>query len=215
MSIVTFAHPKGGVGKSTNCFNYCIYRQSVKDDFIIIDLDGQHTMSVLNNIRIQQGLPSLNIKQFDKTDDLINFLNNNLDKNIVIDSGGFDSAYNRIAVAYSDLVIVPTSESPVEQMRIFDFSNILKDIMKEIKRDINSYILLNRVNANYSDKTLTNIKESFDYEPYKFFDTVIRDRIDFKFSLSAGQSVIETKKDEKAIKEITSLNEEIQSILKK
>lgn len=214
MSIVTFAHPKGGVGKSTNCFNYSIYKQSLNDNFTIIDLDGQHTMSVLNNIRIQNGLKSLNIKQFDKTEDLIIFLNNNLEQDIVIDSGGFDSAYNRIAVAYSDLVVVPTSESPVEQMRIFDFSNILKDIMKEIKRDINCYILLNRVNANYSDKTLSNIKESFNFEPYKFFDTVIRDRIDFKFGLSSGQGVMETMKDEKAFKEILSLSEEIKSILK-
>lgn len=213
MSILTFAHPKGGVGKSTNCFNYCIYKQSENQDFIVADLDGQHTMSVLNGIRVQQGLPSLNIKQFDNTEDLIKFFNENMNKDIVVDSGGFDSAYNRIAVAFSDLVIVPTSESPVEQMRIFDFSNILKDIMKEVKRDINSYILLNRVNHAYSDKTLSGIKASFSYEPYKFLDTVIRDRVEFKFSLATGRNVVESNNDTKASQEIVSLYEEIRSIL--
>lgn len=213
MSIETFAHPKGGVGKSTSCYNYCIAKQSENEDFIVLDLDGQHTVSMLNNIRVQNGLPSLNIKIFDNTTALIDFLNNNQDKNIVIDTGGFDSAYNRIAVAYSDLVIVPTSESPVEQMRIFDFSNILKDIMKEVQRDINTYILLNRVNHAYSDKTLTSIKASFDYEPYKFLNTVIRDRVDYKFSFTSGESVIETKKDIKAVQEIISLYEEIKGLL--
>lgn len=211
--IVLFAHPKGGVGKSTNCFNFCVHKQSENEDFIIADLDGQHTMSVLNSIRVQQGLPSLNIKKFEKTEDLISFLNSNTDKDIVIDSGGFDSAYNRIAVAFSDLVIVPTSESPVEQMRIFDFSNILKDIMKEVKRDINCYILLNRVYHAYSDKTLSSIKASFNYEPYKFLDTVIRDRVEFKFSLASGRNVIETGNDTKASQEIVSLYEEIKNIL--
>ena len=213
MSILTFAHPKGGVGKSTNCFNYCIYKQSENQDFIVADLDGQHTMSVLNGIRVQQALPSLNIKQFDNTEDLIKFFNENMNKDIVVDSGGFDSAYNRIAVAFSDLVIVPTSESPVEQMRIFDFSNILKDIMKEVKRDINSYILLNRVNHGYSDKTLSGIKASFSYEPYKFLDTVIRERVEFKFSLATGRNVVESNNDTKASQEIVSLYEEIRSIL--
>lgn len=213
MSIVVFAHPKGGVGKSTNCYNYCIYKQSENDDFIVADLDGQHTMSVLNNIRVQNGLKSLTIKTFDNTNALIQFLENNQGKDIVIDSGGFDSGFNRIAVAYSDLIVVPTSESPVEQMRIYDFSNILKDIAKEIKRDLNSYVLLNRVNANYSDRTLSGIKDSFRYEPYKFFDTVIRDRVDYKFSLATGKSVIESGNDLKAIQEITSLYEEIKDLI--
>ena len=92
-------------------------------------------------------------------------------------------------------------------------NNGLKDIAKEIKRDLNSYVLLNRVNANYSDRTLSGIKDSFRYEPYKFFDTVIRDRVDYKFSLATGKSVIESGNDLKAIQEITSLYEEIKDLI--
>ena len=223
--IVVYAHPKGGVGKSTVCFNYCIQKlyENKDKDFIVIDLDGQHTMEMLNKIRVQNGLTGLNIKTFgnngdisnkkDKVEDLIKFLVDNQDKDIVIDTGGYDSEFNRIAVAYSDVIIIPTSDSPVEQGRIYNYSFILKDIENSLNSKLNCYILLNRVNHKYSNKTIATIKNSFNYEPYKFLDTAIRDRVDYKFSVANGSNVIESNNDIKAMQEIVSLYEEIQNIL--
>lgn len=211
--IITFSHPKGGVGKTSLCFNFAVWLQSKNKQFKVIDLDGQHSISATNAIRGASNLEMLDILTFDKAELLAKYLEENKGL-IVIDTGGFDSSFNRVAIAYSDLVITPTSDAPIEQVRLATFNNILKNISNKVSKNIPAKIVLNRIHYNYTSNSIKQIKENLEFSQFSFFDTSIRDRIRIKFSLAQGKNVIEDKQDERAMTEIKSLCKEIKKTVK-
>lgn len=216
--IVTFSHPKGGVGKSTLCLNYLSYLRNNNRDFMVVDLDGQHSISNVNKLRQLNQLPEFDIKTFTNIDSMIQFLQDN-DGDIVVDSGGFDSKHNRIVLAMSDVIITPLSDSPFEIMRLVGFDNILSEIEKSsnnaIKIKVN--LVLNRINVNV--KNFDNIVAHFSDSPhYSFMKSIVRDRSIIKFSPANGKSVFELKcktaSDTQACLEMQEFCNEIE-ILKK
>lgn len=217
--VITFAHPKGGVGKSMLAFNYSAYLLKKRKKFCIIDLDGQHSITNFNNIRKEYNLPSFDIKHFNESSSLIDFIQNNNYDFIVIDTGGFDSSLNRVVLALSDVIITPVSDSPVETLRLFDFNNnILSDIAREMKIDeLKAHIVLNRIHS--SVKNIEAIKEPYkECKNFTFLQSVIRDRARYKFSISGGNSIFEESKsdiDERAIEEIKNLFKEIDNLITK
>jgi chromosome partitioning protein len=213
--IRVFAHQKGGVGKSTLLFNYCIYEQNKGRETIVIDLDGQHSVTSVNELRKLSGLEPLTIITFSNERELISYLNDNQDKSIVIDTGGFDSAYNRIAIAFSDLVIVPISDSPFEQIRAMrDLTKILDEIGNEVNRKINTYVILNRIHHGNSEKGINTIKSSLNATQWNFFNSSISDNSDIKFSPGQGKSLLEYSKKDTPRKEMKSFFKELNQITK-
>ena len=95
MPIITVSHQKGGVGKSTLAYNIAV-ELSKKYPVEVVDLDVQETVSSYNRIRKLMGQEGLNVKIFTSDDDLLYYYNNVDEKTIVVvDSGGFDSAFTR------------------------------------------------------------------------------------------------------------------------
>ncbi|QKF65537.1 partitioning protein, ParA family (plasmid) [Campylobacter corcagiensis] len=215
--IVVFSHPKGGVGKSMLAFNYAVFLRKKGIEVAIIDLDGQHSISNFNKIRIAFNVtPTLNIKTYDNTNELVSFLNQVSSSDmVIIDTGGFDSSNNRIALAFADKIITPVSDSPVEIMRLLNFSNILDEIEVNLNHKLKTYVVLNRIHPSL--KNIDYVKEPFKDKPvYNFLNSVVRDRVRFKFSVSNGNSVFdepENIRDEKAIFELNSLYNEIENII--
>lgn len=213
--IIAFLHPKGGVGKSLLSFNFAIFKMLKNKEVDFIDLDGQHSIQSFNQIRLQdENLKPLNIKTFETSDDLIAFLQNVTNENIIIDTGGFDSAFNRVVLAFADVVITPTSDSPIELKRLSDFTQIVNGVSRKINRDIKVKVLLNRIHP--SVKSLDNIKELFANNPnFSFLDNIVRDRVRIKNSISSGRSVFEETgalMDVRAIDELTNVFNEIENI---
>lgn len=218
MPIIDFSHPKGGVGKTTLCFNYLIYLQQKKKDFVCIDLDGQNSISNLLRLRELNKLKGFAIKSFNDEHKLVDYINT-LDDNkiIVIDSGGFDSALNRIVLSISDLIITPFSDSPLEILRLIDFDkNILSDIENKTKEKLKIHLAINRIGT--SIKQLDYIYEQINScKHYEIFKSVIRDRVIYKNSLIEGKGVLEIKSkntsDIKAQEELKKLFKEIDNII--
>lgn len=214
--IITFSHPKGGVGKSLLAFNYAIYSMTKGDNVLVIDLDGQHSITNFNKIRsVKTDLKTLEIITFDDVNKLVSFLKQNSHYKIIIDTGGFDSSFNRIALALADNIITPVSDSPVDLMRLYDFDRILNEIAKKANMDkLKTHIVLNRIHSSL--KNFDFIKEPLkDKENFIFLDSIIRDRARIKFSVSNGISVFEelkSSRDEKAIEELKSLYQEIDNL---
>lgn len=117
---------------------------------------------------------------------------------VVIDSGGFDSLFNRLVLSISDLIITPLADSPLELLRLIDFDkNILSDIEKESKTKIKLHILLNKINS--STKQIGHIKEQLNSCKHcDFLESIIRDRVIYKNSLIEGKGVLELKLEKKA-----------------
>lgn len=195
--VITFSHPKGGVGKSTLCLNYLVYLQDKGVDFTCIDLDGQNSLSNANKLRAMHDVKTFDIQTFASTDALIKFIDSHASENLIIDSGGFDSAFNRIAVSMSDRVITPLSDSPFEVMRLMSFDEILTDIEKELRKSkadfaIKTHLVLNRLNP--STKLIDSILDPFrESKHYAFMDSIVRDRTLIKYSPTTGKGVLESK----------------------
>jgi chromosome partitioning protein len=206
--IITIAHQKGGVGKSTIAANlavnlYKLYGKDLK----VIDLDTQLSLSYFNSIRKQNGLESLPIIKIQKESELEKILED--DKGItLIDAGGFDAKINRLSMLYADIIITPVSDSPFELGGLLKFQEILKELRKA-RVNLKATVILNKVHPFAS----ASLEEIFDFarenDEFDIFDTIIRDRGDFKKSIEAGMSVDEFSKESKASEEINKLIGEI------
>ena len=210
--IITIAHQKGGVGKSTIALNLAV-ELSKKYNLKIIDLDYQQSLTIFNSTIRDEQLKSLNVIQVKTQKKLIKILKNP-DDLILIDSGGFDSDLNRISILGADLVITPVSNNLIEIYGLEAFKRILKEL-KSIDSRIKTHILLNKIEP----KATKSIKELKDYiknnsEYFNLLDSILRRRADFSKSFELGKSVVEIDKNSKASKELKDLINNIEIILK-
>ena len=200
--IISIAHSKGGCGKSLLTLNLApLFR-----NLILIDLDTQNSISQINQFREKK----FKISQAKKQEDLFNILDENEDKNIIIDCGGIDSDINRLAVVNSDILIVPVKDNSFE---ILAFKRYIKVLEKLIKKnpDLKVLALLNNVHAQSKD--FERLKRLVDkYSFIKLVKTIIRTRADYANYLEAGTTVFEKNKTKKASIEIKNLYKEIKNL---
>lgn len=197
---IVLGHSKGGVGKSTICWNLAFAVKPARAR--IIDLDFQQTLYIVNEIRKQKMNDSLNILQPTTAEELISTLDDGYSGYTFIDLGGFDNDINRIALAKADEVIIPISDSITEQIGFKTFEAIIDELnLKNIS------IVLNNIHPQ--KKKFDEIKETIStLENANLLDTIIRTRIDYKKSMSIGSSVL-MGENEKAKQEIKDLFFEI------
>lgn len=212
--LLAVKHQKGGVGKSTICFNLASILQQLNGITLeVVDLDVQQTITLNNYTRKENGLPTFNVKTFNNLEDFKKYVSTDNDSKIIlVDTGGFDSSLNRAVALYADLVITPVSDSFVELQGLKTYEKVLQELSAAIGEPVVAHVLLNNVDPrrkNFSElKDFINKSENF-----KTFETVINRRIDFRDSIATGQSVIEFNENGKAAGEIKSLTEEVKTLL--
>lgn len=198
---ITIGHSKGGVGKSTVSFNLAHALKKTTDEKVtIIDLDFQQTLFFISQLNPNGGIEVL---QPQSASELIELLEE-LHGYIIIDLGGFDSDINRIAIKYSDKLIVPIAMSITDVLGFQTFKAILDEI--NTKASIN--ILLNNIHPLTKDLEEIRGFVKGQLQDFKVLDTVIRTRAIYKTSLAVGKSVLDFA-DTKAIAEIIGLKDEL------
>ncbi len=213
--IFVFAHPKGGVGKSTLAFNFFAWlKYEKKVNAVLVDIDGQNSISKINEIRQDNEKDVFDIKIANNYSHqgIIDLCNQLISENkiIVVDTGGFDSTLNRVVVALGDMIIIPLNDSPMEMVRLSDFNKILEEINATIGRKVTAKIVFNRIHPNTTSVGLSSLYNYCkEFNNFSFLDdSIIRERKVFKTALFDGSSIFETK-DENAINEVTRFCEEI------
>jgi len=200
--IISIAHSKGGCGKSLLTLNLAPLFKSL----VLIDLDTQNSISQINQFRERK----FKIFQAKKQEELFDLLDENEDKNIIIDCGGIDSDINRLAVANSDILIVPVKDNSFE---ILAFKRYIKVIEKLVEKnhDLKVLALLNNVHAQSKDfERLKILVENYSF--IKLAKTIIRTRADYANFLEGGTTVFEKDKTKKASKEMKQLYKEIKDL---
>jgi chromosome partitioning protein len=202
--IITFAHTKGGVGKSTLAWNVAVGFQSIGYNVNCLDLDFQKTLSRVAQLREKnykttlKVISNLDLEVLEKEYRRCSKSKNDI---LVVDIGGFDSDMNRLAIFNSDITIVPIGDSQTEIWGFDTFRNILKDI-----NNPKIHLLLNNIHPNVKNidgySVLTNL-----YSNSQIFKSVVRSRIGYKKCFINGGSVVDF--DLVAKSEIINLIEEI------
>lgn len=210
--ILTLSHQKGGVGKSTVAWNLAVYFSKIIDTRII-DLDTQRSLTVTNALRQENNLSPIQMLHFNTAEELAEYAQNDSDDILtIIDSGGFDSAYNRVAIIASDLLITPVSDKPFDLMGLQKYEEILKSLSEIQGERIKTHVLFNNINP--SMKRFGDLVEFICMsEHFELMVSILRQRVDIAHSVGEGKSIKEYRVFSKADQEMDELFDEVKSIL--
>lgn len=210
--ILTLSHQKGGVGKSTVAWNLAVYFSKIIDTRII-DLDTQRSLTVTNALRQENNLSPIQMLHFNTAEELAEYAQNDSDDILtIIDSGGFDSAYNRVAIIASDLLITPVSDKPFDLMGLQKYEEILKSLSEIQGERIKTHVLFNNINP--SMKRFGDLVEFICIsEHFELMVSILRQRVDIAHSVGEGKSIKEYRIFSKADQEMDELFDEVKSIL--
>ncbi|XAZ81833.1 ParA family protein (plasmid) [Fibrella sp. ES10-3-2-2] len=194
MKIITVAHQKGGVGKTTLALNLAFYLKDIKR-VGIVDTDLQGSVQGLDTLldgitlvsyeALQEGTyPELDIIIIDTPPYLTNRLND--------------------LFSISDFVLVPTKVSYLDAMALKATMAMLQQSQQE-RSDLKAGIVLNMVKPRTSMNR--EIKDILDAYPIPTLTTRIHERVSYIRSVVAGGIV--QLEDTKAHEEMADLAEEI------
>ena len=197
IKILTVAHTKGGVGKSTLAWNLAHALHEDGEIVRIVDLDFQQTLYFINALSDDK---KIEVLQPETIAELLDIFKNN-EGYLIVDVGGFDSDINRTAMEKANKIVVPVSSSVTEVIGFQTFKDILKDIDA-----VSINVVLNNIHPLQKD--FTDIEDVIQNENMKLLKTVVRSRKSYKDSLGFGKSVFDTT-DKKAIEEMRGLKDEL------
>ncbi|RYY06472.1 MAG: ParA family protein [Sphingobacteriaceae bacterium] len=192
--IITIAHQKGGVGKSTLALNLAVCFQD-QLTVALVDTDLQGSLADLKD-----DLTALSIIQEDDFEKITQ-LNQQL---IIIDTPPYLS--NRLPDLFqiSDYVLIPTKAGFFDVMAIRSTIALVKEAQKK-HTGLNAGIVLNMIKPRSGvTGEVQELLKSFDMPVLK---TTVHDRVSFTRSPITGGVL--SGDDSKAKEEITTLAEEI------
>ncbi|MDO9055140.1 MAG: ParA family protein [Sulfuricurvum sp.] len=210
--ILTLSHQKGGVGKSTVAWNLAVHFSSFIDTRIV-DLDTQRSLTVTNALRQEHHLAPIQMLHFNTAEELAEYAAADSEDTLtIIDSGGFDSAYNRIAIIASDLLITPVSDKPFDLMGLQKYEDILRSLSDIQGESIKTHVLFNNINP-----AMKRFGDLVDFicmsDHFELLTSVLRQRVDIAHSVGEGKSIKEYRIFSKADQEMDELFAEVKSIL--
>lgn len=199
MKIITVAHQKGGVGKTTLALNigYCLHN-SVR--VAILDSDPQGSIAGLGELVGLKGLDLVAINDIEKVKDAYDIA--------IIDTPPYLS--NRLPEFFekSDFVLIPTKAGVLDIMAIKATIALLKQSQKK-RPHLKAAIVLNMIQFRTSlTEEIKTILHEYDVP---VIHTMISQRVSYARSPITG-GVFETE-DEKAQQEIIDLCKEILDFL--
>jgi chromosome partitioning protein len=204
--IITVAHQKGGVGKSTIAINLAVEMQ-----LPIIDLDSQHSCYLFSLLRKEEQGKTLQVFTPETVEEIKEILKSMIHDKVIIDSGGYDNDLNRFALLISDVVITPVSPSQIEVFGLLKFAEIVEEAKKH-NPSLMVNVLINNADPRCSGenrKLQQFIEESSNFELLK---TKLHRRADYRRAYSEGLSVCEYNPEGKSCKEIKSLITEVTTL---
>lgn len=205
--IITIAHSKGGVGKSLLAWHL-----SIAMDVPIIDLDFQQTLVYVDQLRQLNNLPPRQIIHPQSTEEFMELFNTwDMNNDVIIDVGGFDSDLNRMAIYLSDVIITPAVDRATEIAGLHKFHDVMKQISESTETDLIANVLLNDVSPSARDFSLMEGMIA-QFPHFKMMKSVISHRADFYKTMNEGKGISELSSFSKGMDELRSLITEIKGM---
>ena len=129
--LITVAHTKGGVGKSTLAWNIATALLSRGHSVQILDLDYQKTLFWVEELRKNdpiEPLEAIGVRTISSVAELEGALSSATSDYVVVDVGGFDSQLNRAAISAADVVVCPIRDNIQEVLGFSAFAAVLSSI---------------------------------------------------------------------------------------
>lgn len=200
--IITLAHTKGGVGKSTAAWYIAHGFLSISEKVEIVDMDFNQTLHYIN---IMAGRP-FTVHQPRTVAELHELIARTThDVKLIMDIGGFDSDLNREAIRHSDHVVIPITPDHVTEVLGFrTFDAILSELNTTGTK---FHILFNNVHT--STRNFDKFKKAVKGNKFTILKSVIRSRKIYYSTMGNGQSVFDSIGNVSAQTEIMELIDEL------
>jgi chromosome partitioning protein len=213
---ISFASPKGGVGKSTSCLAIAGALLSAGEKVRIIDFDQTETIwRWYTDSRTARTIPNLVVEKgpTDNLDTYIGDLYATATDYVLIDLAGALTDLTIMIAAFATLTITPAKVSEPDIIEANKMADNLLDVSATIGKPVNHFILLNEVPSSISKDEVDLIRQIDDSDLNRF-QTLIYRRAAYSKSFSRGTMPhLANTTDPKAINEIDSLVAEIRAIL--
>jgi chromosome partitioning protein len=198
---------KGGSGKSSVATNLAIMRAAEGRDVLLVDADDQETASdftILRNERLPGGAGYTSIKLTGsavrtETQRLVGKYDD-----ILIDTGGRDTASQRAALTIANVFLVPFVPRSFDIWTIEKVAHLVREI-RAVNPELKAFTFLNRADpaGPDNDDAAEVLREATDLQ---LLETPLVYRKAFGKAAAQGLAVTELKPpDEKAIQEMKAL----------
>lgn len=210
--VITVANQKGGVGKSTIACNLAVCAVKDGKNVLIIDADVQGSSISFRAVRELDDLKAISIIKPTIHKDIKAFDSFDV---IIIDAGGKDDELFRssILAAIGGLVLIPILPSQYDVWATEDTLKVIEFV--KVGYELDACAVFNQTiqNTIVSQEARVVLEELAEKSDVKILETTLFSRVDYKKSISLGQSVEEYAPKGKAAMEIGSLYAEIKNIL--
>ena len=183
MPVISLVSPKGGAGKSTAAILLAT-ELAQRADVVIIDADPNRPIVTWSNL---PGKPA-NIAVLEANQD------NMLDRIdearsraafVVVDTEGTASLTFAYAIGGSDLVIIPTQGSFLDEKQAARAIKLVKDAERQQRRNIPHAVILTRTNPTIRTRDLASVQEHL-HGHIHVFDAQLNERAAFRSIFSFG-----------------------------
>jgi chromosome partitioning protein len=209
--ILLIANEKGGCGKSSLSVNLAAIRISEGHDVLLIDADRQETASYWSSTRDENEITP-RVPCVQKTGKIHTEVKHLAEKyeDIIIDTGGRDSAEVRSGMIVADVLLCPFRASQFDIWTLDKLEDIVTKA-QEINEGLRIIGLINLTSTNPSVHEVSETQEFIkDYDFITLAKSDIKDRIVWRKSIREGRAVMEFRpEDKKAIQEIQALYKEV------
>jgi chromosome partitioning protein len=209
--IITLAHQKGGVGKSTLATNLRGYF-ATKYKTALVDIDPQGSLSKLvRTFSDQAGRDPEHVierSSFDTFQDLQALLEPY--QIAIIDTPPYLSQDLEEVFAITDVVLVPCKASPLDFLAIGDTLDLIRTAKAKRPSLLAAVVLTMTITG--TDFT-TRIRSELEKSEFPVLSTEIGNRVAYMRSLLSSNTVLGGDENSKAASEIEALGQELISLL--
>lgn len=191
--IVLVGGEKGGTGKTTVATNLAAMRAAQGKDVLMVDTDPQGSASFWSAVRGEAGItPRVAcVQKFGKgLASEIRDLAGRYD-DIIIDSGGRESAELRASLVVCDIAVLPLQASQFDLWTAEALAELV-ETARGFNSGLKALALVSRAPNSHAS---TDAKEAgsliAEYPALTLAASVIRDRVAFRRAAGAGQGVVE------------------------
>lgn len=198
---------KGGSGKTTIATTLAIMRAATGRDVLLIDADDQETASDFTILRNERRPGSAGYTSIKLTGSAVRTETHRLAgkyDDVVIDTGGRDTASQRAALTVAEILLVPCLPRSFDIWTLEKVAHLVQEI-RSVNPALQAYTFLNRADpaGPDNDEAATVLREASEFT---FLDTPIVARKAFGKAAAQGMAVTELKPpDDKAIQEMQAL----------
>jgi chromosome partitioning protein len=188
MPIISFASPKGGVGKSTSALVLASGLTHARASVAVIDGDPNRT---LYNWAKQTEGAAFQCYELPSDNEILELIEDTATKHqfVIVDLEGTANLAMSRAISRTDLVVIPLQASPVDARQASRAIKLVLEEGRALRRPIPYKMLFTRVSPAIKTNDEKEIRAQFKEANIPAFETALNDRAAFRAMFSHYKSL--------------------------